>query len=89
VENLTRLATRHLVLCITLKDPDVLAAAEQAPITAATLSRSVVAADLVREREVVLMRLRRLGIHCIDVAAASVNSELINRYLEIKRRELV
>jgi uncharacterized protein (DUF58 family) len=89
VENLTRLATRHLVLCITLTDPDLRTAAEEAPVNAESLSRAVVAADLVREREVVLMRLRRLGIHCIDVAAASVNSELINRYLEIKRRELV
>ena len=89
VENLERLAARHLVLCITLRDPGLTAAAEQAPISAAALSRAVVAGDLVREREVVLRRLRRLGIQCIEAPAEHVSTELINRYLEIKRRELV
>ncbi len=89
VENLGRLAARNLVLCITLSDPGLATAAEQAPMNPATLSRAVVAGDLVREREVVLMRLRRLGIHCIDAPAEKVSTVLINRYLEIKRRELV
>jgi len=89
VENLSRLASRHLVLCITLKDPGLIASAEQAPRSAEALSRAVVASDLLREREVVLLRLRRLGIHCIDAPVGSVSTELINRYMEIKRRELV
>jgi uncharacterized protein (DUF58 family) len=58
-------------------------------VSAEALNRAVVAGDLVREREVVLRRLRRLGIHCIDAPAEKVSTELINRYLEIKRRELV
>jgi uncharacterized protein (DUF58 family) len=89
VENVGRLAARHLVLCITLKDPGLVEAATATPTSAETLSRAVVAGDLVREREVVLMRLRRLGIHCIDAPAKKVSTELVNRYLEIKRRELV
>ena len=89
VENLSRLASRHLVLCITLKDPGLIASAEQAPRSSEALSRAVVASDLLREREVVLLRLRRLGIHCIDAPVGSVSTELINRYMEIKRRELV
>ncbi len=89
VENIQRLAGRHLVLCVTLRDPGLSAAADQAPRSAEALSRAVVALDLVREREVVLRRLRRLGVHCIEAPARAVSSELINRYLEIKRRELV
>jgi uncharacterized protein (DUF58 family) len=38
---------------------------------------------------VVLERLRRLGVHCLDVRADRIGPALINRYLEIKRRELI
>ena len=48
-----------------------------------------VANDLTREREVVLRRLQRLGVMCIDAAPREVSTQLINRYLDIKRRELV
>jgi hypothetical protein len=37
----------------------------------------------------VLERLRRLGIQCLDVPSASLGVDLVNRYLEIKRHELV
>ena len=36
----------------------------------------------------VLRRLRRLGIHCLDAPPAAISTALLNRYLEIKRREL-
>ena len=51
--------------------------------------RSVVAADLVRERERVLARLRRMGVHCVDAAPGQISSQLLNRYLDVKRRELI
>jgi uncharacterized protein (DUF58 family) len=89
VENMDRVARRHLVLCVTLRDPlpDRLTSAR--PRTLGTVHRAVVAHDLAREREVVLRRLRRRGVHCIDARPASVTTPLLNRYLEIKRRELV
>jgi uncharacterized protein (DUF58 family) len=89
VENLSLLASRHLVLVVTLRDPELMAITEARPDDVRALHRAVVAADLVREREIVLRRLRRLGIHVIDARVEEVSSELINRYLEIKRRELV
>ena len=49
----------------------------------------MVARDLLREREVVLRRLRRLGAHCIEARPEALGTRLINRYLDIKRRELV
>ena len=47
------------------------------------------AGDFVREREVVLRRLQRMGILCVDAQPEEVSANLINRYLEIKRREMV
>src|SRR5690606_10749357 len=68
VDNLTRLGRRHLVVFVSIRDPglDELAAAE--PRALLGLHRAVVADSLVRERELVLTHLRRLGIFCIDAA---------------------
>jgi uncharacterized protein (DUF58 family) len=89
VENLDRLARRHLVLCVTLRDPHLDEVAGAEPRTVELLHRAVVARDLVRERQVVLRRLGRLGIRCLDVPPEAVTTPLLNRYLEIRRREMV
>jgi len=89
LENLSRLARRQLVVFVTLRDPALDATALAPPRRLGDLYRSVVAADFVRERERVLARLRRMGIACVDSAPAQVSSRLVNRYLDIKRRELI
>jgi uncharacterized protein (DUF58 family) len=89
VENLARLAARHLVVCVTLQDPHLFATVEAAPDTLDDVARSVVADGFIRERAVVFERLRRLGVHSLDVPAERIGMELINRYLLIKQRELI
>jgi uncharacterized protein (DUF58 family) len=89
VENLSRLARRQLVVFVALRDPALDDAALARPRRLGDVYRSVVAADFVRERERVIARLRRFGVQCVDAAPAQVSSRLVNRYLDIKRRELV
>jgi uncharacterized protein (DUF58 family) len=89
VENVTRLAIRHLVVCVTLQDPSLFATVEAPPRTLDDVARSVVADGFIRERAVVFERLRRLGVHCLDVPAEHIGMELLNRYLLIKQRELI
>jgi uncharacterized protein (DUF58 family) len=89
IENLSRLARRQLVLFVALRDPSLDAAALARPRRLGDVYRSVVASDFVRERERVIARLRRIGVQCLDAAPALVSSRLVNRYLDIKRRELV
>src|SRR5262249_10652709 len=89
VENVARLAARHLVVCVTLQDPYLFATVEAAPHTVDDVARSVVADGFIRERAVVFERLRRLGVHCLDVPAARIGMEVINRYLLIKQRDLI
>jgi uncharacterized protein (DUF58 family) len=88
-ENLHRLAKRHLVVFVTLRDPALGLLAAARPASSLDLHRAVIAQDLVREREVVLRRLRRLGITTIDAAPGEVSMQLLNRYLEIRRREMI
>lgn len=89
VENLQRLANRHLVLFVSLRDPLLDRLVAERPDDLVKLQSAVVADSLIREREVVLQRLRLRGIHCLDASPAEVGMSLINRYLDIKRRELI
>jgi uncharacterized protein (DUF58 family) len=89
VENLDRLARRHLVVFVTLRDPSLGRIAAAPPHSQLALYRAVGAADLERERELVLRRLRRLGIATIDAAPEEVSLQLLNRYLDVKRREMI
>jgi uncharacterized protein (DUF58 family) len=89
VENLDRLSRRHVVVFVALQDPGLAATADGAPAGLLELNRSVVAGGLLRDREVVLRRLRRLGIYPIDASPAQVTPRLINAYLDIKRRERI
>jgi uncharacterized protein (DUF58 family) len=53
------------------------------------LYRRTVAETLLAERELVLERLRNGGVLTLDVPADELSLSLINRYLEIKARELI
>ena len=89
VENLQRLQRRHLVLFVALGEPAMVRTADALPASIADLTRAVIAGGFLRERRIVLERLRRLGIQCLDVPSSSLGVDLVNRYLEIKRHELV
>ena len=89
IENLDRLSRRHVVIFVALQDPGLAATADGPPASLLDLNRAVVAGGLLRDREVVLRRLRRLGILPIDAAPAQVTPRLINTYLEVKRRERI
>jgi uncharacterized protein (DUF58 family) len=88
IENITRLARRHLVMFVSLRDPMVESRALVPPGTFASLHEAVVANDFIRERSVVLERLRQAGCHCIDTTPDKFSMTILNRYLDVKRREL-
>jgi uncharacterized protein (DUF58 family) len=93
IENLGRLSGRHLVLFVTLQDPEFRAIVDAAPDSIAgsmeSVARSVVADELRRERLIVFERLRRLGVQCLEAPYNRIGTDLINRYLAIKQREMI
>ena len=89
VENLQRLSRKHLVLFVSLRDGDLHATVEQRPASFGDVARAVIADDFLRERAVVLERLHRLGIHSVEAPATRISMELVNRYLLIKRQDLI
>jgi len=89
VENVRRLATRHLLMFVTLRDNLLPGMFDAQPTTGADVTRAVLASDFLRERRIVFEKLGRLGIHCIDVPADQLTTALLNKYLLIKQRGLL
>ena len=89
LETVGRLIDRHVVLFVLFRDEELEALAAAPPAEPQDVSRAVVAAALLRQRDAVLLRLRRMGVEVVDAPAERVGPALINAYLDIKRRELV
>ena len=89
VENLNHLAQKHLVVFLSLRDGTLTDVVRAHPTDVTSINRAVVAHDLEQDREQVLQSLRRRGIHCIDATPEDATVRLLNKYLDVQRRELV
>jgi uncharacterized protein (DUF58 family) len=83
------LLKRHIVLFVVLRDEELEGFTAAEPVEADDVSRAVTAAALLRERELVLTRLRHLGVHVVEAAANQAGPALVQAYLDIKRRSLI
>jgi len=83
------LLKRHLVLFVVLKDEELEAFAAADPAGPDDISRAVTAAALLRERRLVITRLRHLGVHVLEASSAEAGPALVNAYLNFKRRALI
>ncbi len=89
LESLGRLLKRHLVLFVVLRDEELESLTGSEPERPEDVSRAVVAGTLLRERDTVIARLRRMGAHIVDAPAAQVGPEVVDAYLDLKRRNLL
>ena len=89
VEHMGRLARTHVIVLVTFRDEELEALVDAAPDTAESVARAVVAHGLLKQREGVMAQLRRLGVQILQARATEIGPALINRYLDVKRRELV
>jgi len=89
IENLGRLARKHVVVFVPLRDPQLDHWRRTVPESPLAMNRAITAADFANERHSVLRRLDRLGLQTIDSEPQKISTELINRYLDIKRKEKI
>ena len=82
------LARRHRILFAVFRDAELedLLAAE--PRTGEDVSRAVIAAALLRERALVVERLRRMGVAVVETAPGRLSGAVIDAYMDVKRRGL-
>ena len=89
IEHVAHLTRRHLVIFVALSDPAWRELAEEEPTKASALYEAVVASEFGQERRRVLQRLQGLGAICIDAPPSQVSTDLVNQYLDLKRREVL
>jgi uncharacterized protein (DUF58 family) len=76
----------HLVLVVTISDPDVHQAARQIPAGSSAVYQRAAAVQLLDERRLVLDSLRRRGVFTLDIPANQLSLAVINQYLQMKAR---
>ena len=89
IENIGILARRHLVIFVTLRDPELEAMVAKAPESMDGVAELVAANQSIDERRIVMERLTRMGVTVIDTEPGKVTAQLISHYLEIKAKELI
>lgn len=89
VESMQRVASRHVVVFVTLRDTLLQNIVDAPPDKFTSVAEAVVAHDFLRDRRIIFERLERLGVHCLDVASQGLSVSLVNRYLMIKQRGLI
>jgi uncharacterized protein (DUF58 family) len=89
IESVERMASRHVVVFVTLRDSLLQKTVDAAPADFERVAEAVIAHDFLRDRSIVFERLDRMGVHCLDVPSRGLSVNLINRYLLIKQRGLI
>ncbi|MGX9576838.1 DUF58 domain-containing protein [Mesorhizobium sp. f-mel] len=84
-----RLTERHLVLFMMMRDVELESLADMPPLSGEDVARAVVAGGLLRERQVVIGRLRLLGAHVIEADHQRLGPALVERYLQFKQEDLL
>ena len=86
IESIGRLTARHLVLFVTMQDQELAEIAGEEPAAVGQLAMAVSADGLLRQRALVLGKLRQIGVQVVEAPYAQIGTRLLDRYLAIKRR---
>lgn len=86
---LGRLTPRYLPFCVTLRDPEVDTQAQGlTPNLRAAYSRAV-ALDLLNQRQVAFAQLKQKGVLVLDAPVQQISDQLVDRYLQLKAKNLL
>ena len=89
VRALSRTGLRHLVLCATASDPEIVAMTERPVRSPADVDRRAVAERVRREKRAALEMLAARGALVLDVPADRLAAAVVDRYLDIKARAML
>jgi len=87
--SLSRLAQRHVVIFVALRTPQLAQIMTSPAETLVDGYRIAVAHRLQKERELSLQKLRRSGVHVLDVTPSELTVPLINQYVALRARNLL
>ena len=83
------LSDMHRLVCVTVSDPNILAAAKSIPENSAGVYQKAVAQQVLQERRAAISILKRRGVWTIDSPPEELSADLINHYLDLKARSMI
>lgn len=86
---LQRLTPRYLPFCVTLRDPEVDKIAHTSTTEIDTTYSRAVALNLLSQRQLVFANLKQKGVLVLDAPANLISDQLVDRYLQLKARNLL
>jgi uncharacterized protein (DUF58 family) len=89
IDGAAQLLHRHVVLFVSMAQPEVAAIAAAIPETVEEMFRSAAAEELASRRELLLARLRDQGAITLDTLPGQMTASVLNNYLSIKERALL
>jgi uncharacterized protein (DUF58 family) len=81
-----RLVSKHLLMFVVLADSELEQLAAAVPETDEALTSATIAADLLRDRQLVLARLRRMGALVVEAPVGGISARVLDSYIRVKRR---
>ncbi len=84
-----RLLSRHLLVFVTFDDSELDAMARATPEAGEDVAAATIAAELLRDRRVVLTRLRRMGALVVEAPPGRMPASLLDTYIRIKRKGMI
>jgi uncharacterized protein (DUF58 family) len=86
---LGRLTPRYLPFCVTLRDPQVDKQAHTMTDDVPSTYARAVALDLLAQRHIAFTDLKQKGVLVLDAPANQITEELVDRYLQLKAKNLL
>lgn len=84
-----QLSRRHRLLVVFFEDDELNAYAERRAIDTEGYYRRVIAEKFVYEKRLMVSTLRQNGIHALLTSPNDLSVNVVNKYLEIKARQLI
>ena len=89
VAHLGKAASRHLPIAVAIRNPDLEATAQLAAKTESDVFRRAAAEELLQARAAALTQMQRSGVLIADSRPTDAVPNVVNRYLDVKRRGLL
>jgi uncharacterized protein (DUF58 family) len=89
VAHLGKAASRHLPIAVAIRNPDLEATAQLAAKTEGDVYRRAAAEELLQARAAALAQMQRGGVLVADSRPTDAVPDVVNRYLDVKRRGLL
>jgi uncharacterized protein (DUF58 family) len=84
-----RLVSKHLLVFVVTADSELEGLTAKVPASAEDMTGATIAAELLRDRRVVLTRLRRMGAQVVETPPEGMAAGLLATYVRIKRQGMI